>query len=250
MIILNGPPRGAALGAQPPGVGGAEAAFASLRLPDQAPFGAGRSQVLGALERAAAIEPWRPRTNPERMRGAAGRLYPRIAPATVVVRSAVGHGTGFVIAPDGWILTNHHVVDGAAVDEATGARVVSVHWGQIEDGRMRVVDEGIPALVYKASKDKDLALLKLRSLPRDVATLPVIPLADRVPAIGEDCVAIGHPAYGTLWTIRSGEIAGIGSWPREMIDVIMRRLSLPAGDRAKLDRTLSEAPPRKVVIST
>ncbi len=37
-------------------------------------------------------------------------LYRAVAPATVIIRVAGGIGTGVVIDPAGWVLTNHHVV--------------------------------------------------------------------------------------------------------------------------------------------
>src|SRR5438105_2544621 len=116
------------------------------------------------------------------------------------------------------------------------------------DGLMKVRDEALPALVYKASEDKDLALLKLTRLPAGVRTLPTVPLAKQNATPGMDCVAIGHPAAGMLWTVRSGEVAGIGNWPHEMIDVVMQRLALPVRDRDRAAALCAGAPKRRVVV--
>ena len=67
------------------------------------------SQLSAALNRIPKSDKWNPRVNHDRERGVAAAVYPIVAPATVVVRCGHGHGTGFVVDPKGWILTNHHV---------------------------------------------------------------------------------------------------------------------------------------------
>src|SRR5438094_219751 len=39
-------------------------------------------------------------------------VYRKVAPATVLIRTPNGFGTGIVVDPRGFVLTNHHVVAG------------------------------------------------------------------------------------------------------------------------------------------
>src|SRR5205823_1780693 len=103
---------------------------------------------------------------------------------------------------------------------------------------------------YKESVEKDLALLKLADTPPRDQPLPVIGLASQAPAVGDDCVAIGHPRASVLWTARSGEVAGVGQWPHDRIDVVMSRLASSGKDRDDLARALKSIGSRKVLIST
>src|SRR5690606_36307314 len=125
------------------------------------------------------------------------------------IRLSNGHGTGFLISDDGWIVTNHHVASAgstAKTGEANGTQFAYVHLGKMEDGVMVVDETPLPAIIYKLSEQLDLALLKLYKLPEAVEKLPFIKLAEAAPKPGTTCVAIGHPKSGMLWTDRSGEV--------------------------------------------
>ena len=83
-----------------------------------------------------------------------------------------GEGSGFVIEPDGYILTNHHVVE--------QARRIRVRFSDKKDR---------PARVVGADPNTDLALLKV-----DAADLPSIPLGDSdAIRVGDWVCAIGNP---------------------------------------------------------
>src|SRR5213594_1879116 len=97
-------------------------------------------------------------------------------------------GSGFVINPDGYIVTNNHVVDGA-----TEIRV------KLSDGRE------LPAKVVGRDARTDLALLKI-----DAAALPVIPLGDSSKLqVGEPVMAIGNP-FGLEQTVTTGIVSATG----------------------------------------
>jgi S1-C subfamily serine protease len=219
------------------------------RLGPDARAGAIASQILAAAA-PVAQDKWQPGVNDERSRGASQRAYGKAAPATVVVRCGGGHGTGFIVDPKGWIVTNHHVIADANVDPNSGASTATIHLGRIKDGWMTLIEEAIPAEVYGDNVEKDLALLKLTRLPAGMKSLPAIELADQAPPPGTDCVAIGHPASGMLWTVRGGEVAGVGTWPKEMIDIIVPALAASVSDRQQIDRILKGAPQRKVLLSS
>jgi len=102
-----------------------------------------------------------------RPRGSTSEIYSQVAPAVVLVTTPTGHGTGFFISEDGWILTNAHVVDGATSSRGKRKSVVSVLMGRVgADGWMEPVDSPpVNATIYRVSQRQDLALLKLDQLP-------------------------------------------------------------------------------------
>lgn len=83
-------------------------------------------------------------------------------------------GSGFILTADGYILTNNHVLEGAAADRV---RVT------LKDGRK------LPAQVVGVDPVSDLAVLKI-----EAAGLPVLELADSDKTrVGEFAFAIGSP---------------------------------------------------------
>ncbi|WP_433703979.1 DegQ family serine endoprotease [Paraburkholderia sacchari] len=94
-------------------------------------------------------------------------------------------GSGFVISPDGYILTNAHVVD--------GANVVTVKLTDKREFKAKVVG---------ADKQSDVAVLKI-----DAKDLPTVKIGDpRQSKVGQWVVAIGSP-YGFDNTVTSGIIS-------------------------------------------
>src|SRR5262249_23250599 len=99
-----------------------------------------------------------------------------------------GMGTGIVIDPRGYIVTNYHVVE--------DVNVIRV---RLSDGTSQ------SALVLARSHEADLALLKI-----DVARpLPVMPLGTAQDVmVGETVVAIGNP-YGYEHTVSQGVVSAV-----------------------------------------
>ncbi len=97
-------------------------------------------------------------------------------------------GSGFVISEDGFILTNHHVVDSA--DE------IRVTFSDRQE---------FDATVIGSDRRSDLALLKI-----DADNLPVLVLAaeDSV-RVGEWVLAIGSP-FGLDYSVAAGIVSAIG----------------------------------------
>lgn len=217
-----------------------------------ATLGAPPAQLERALLRAAEAATWTPGAAPRPgSRGAGLDLYPTVAPAVVVVRTPMGHGSGFLIDADGWIITNHHVIATAATDMETGAPIADVNVGQMSDHLMHVLPEAVPAVVYRASAERDLALLKLVRKPAGMTQLPALALAKAEAVPGSECVAIGHPAAGLLWTMRQCDVDGIGDWPSEHIDVRMWTLrSTSQQDAQNIARLMAQIPKRRVVLSS
>ena len=110
-----------------------------------------------------------------------------------------GAGTGFIIDPQGLILTNHHVVDGAD-------RIMV----RLTDGR------NLHATRVGSDPDTDIALIKVES----ARPLPYAPLGDSdALRVGEWVVAIGNPlAYEHTVTV--GVVSFIG---RKLFDSSLDR---------------------------
>jgi S1-C subfamily serine protease len=101
-------------------------------------------------------------------------LVARTAPAVVGVAHRGGQGTGLVLAPDGWLLTNCHVVRGQ------GEIRVGLASGDDLRGDIAGVDERT-----------DLALVRIGA-----SGLPSLSLADRRRLhVGQLVVAIGNPLH-------------------------------------------------------
>jgi Do/DeqQ family serine protease len=102
-------------------------------------------------------------------------------------RQQIGLGSGVIVAPEGYLLTNHHVVDGAVEIEV-----------QLADGRQT------RARLVGSDAETDIALLKI-----DLAPLPVVALADsRRLQVGDAVLAIGNP-FNIGQTVTAGIVSAL-----------------------------------------
>jgi serine protease Do len=109
-------------------------------------------------------------------------------------RDQFGLGSGFIIRPEGLVVTNEHVVQGATEIVVT-----------LADGR------DFPAEVVGIDEITDIALLRLRN----ASNLPVAPLGtSKNLIIGEWAIAIGNPFGFSLSnaepSVTAGVISGVG----------------------------------------
>lgn len=95
--------------------------------------------------------------------------------AVVTIQGNGSKGTGFVVSQDGYILTNHHVIDGML------SIMVIFPNGEMFQGE-----------IIETNPEFDIALLKV-----DSDKLPYLPLSDHVGKINEKIYVIGNPLLHT-----------------------------------------------------
>ena len=97
-------------------------------------------------------------------------------------------GSGFIVRADGYILTNHHVLEGSDRIEV-----------KLKDGR------GFPAKIVGTDEKTDIAVIKI-----EAANLPVVQLGDSdAVRVGQFAFAIGAP-FKLDYTFTFGVVSGKG----------------------------------------
>mgnify|MGYP000846981907 CR=1 FL=1 len=143
--------------------------------------------------------------------------YRAVAPGTVLIRTDSGMGTGVVIDPKGYVLTNYHVVDdGKKEDFVISADVT---FGDLTPtGRMHRQEKTYDAVVVKADPIRDMAILKVKDPP---AKLVTVKLAKSAPQIAEKVISVGHAGIGFLWAAKACNVASIGERQEDMSRLAM-----------------------------
>ncbi len=115
---------------------------------------------------------------------------------------SLAQGSGFFISPDGFLVTNNHVVEDA--DEITVT---------LEDGKK------YPATMVGSDSRTDVALLKVKA---DGVTLPFVEFSNTDPRVGDWVLAVGNP-FGLGGTVTAGIISAhnrdIGSGPYDYLQI-------------------------------
>lgn len=114
----------------------------------------------------------------------------QVVPSPEAFRMSPNQGSGFILTPDGYILTNNHVLEDADI------KAISV---TLQDGRK------MPAVLVGADMPSDLAVLKI-----EAADLVPAEIGDSDKArVGEFAFALGSP-YDLRYTFTFGVIGAKG----------------------------------------
>jgi serine protease Do len=110
------------------------------------------------------------------------------------VRKVTNLGSGFIISPDGYLLTNNHVI--------AGAEAITVTLGS---------GKTYPARPVKIIQERDLAVIKIEG----ASGLPMVRLGDADKMrVGAWAIAVGSP-FGFSETVTVGVISAKGRVERE-----------------------------------
>ena len=114
----------------------------------------------------------------------------------------LAQGSGFFISPDGYVVTNNHVVEDA--DDITVT---------MEDGTK------YPATLVGTDPRTDVALIKVKA---EGKTFPYVEFSQKDPRVGDWVLAIGNP-FGLGGTVTAGIISAhnrdIGSGPYDYLQI-------------------------------
>jgi serine protease Do len=140
----------------------------------------------------------------------ANRVYTRANPAVVTIRNNNGHGSGFIISADGYVITNAHVMKGQPA-------VVTV---MMADGKTEMPAD----LVGFATGGVDLAILKINRHGK----LPTVKIAhSKSIKVGDSVYAIGTPLDES---IQNSFTSGMVSAVREEGKIIQHNAAINHGN--------------------
>jgi serine protease Do len=113
-----------------------------------------------------------------------------------------GQGSGFVISPDGYVVTNNHVIDGATRIQVS----------------FDADETKYDAKLIGTDPRTDVALIKIESNK----TFPAVKLSEKAPRVGDWALAVGNP-FGLGGTVTAGIVSAlardIGSGPYDYLQI-------------------------------
>lgn len=116
-------------------------------------------------------------------------------------RPSLAQGSGFIISDDGYVVTNHHVINEAAEITLT-----------MDNGDEHKAD------VIGSDERTDLALLKIKSDKK----FPTVEFSDKTARVGDWVLAVGNP-FGLGGTVTAGIVSAhkrdIGSGPYDFLQI-------------------------------
>lgn len=117
-----------------------------------------------------------------------GDRMPDFRPGPGPRRRAQGQGSGFFISPDGYVVTNNHVVD-----KSSEVEIIT------NDGKT------YPAKVVGTDPRTDIALLKVEGH----SDFPWVKFSTQAPRVGDWVLAVGNP-FGLGGTVTAGIVSARG----------------------------------------
>lgn len=134
------------------------------------------------------------------------RVARRLERSTVRVRSGRSTGSGFVVGPERWVVTNAHVLRSPRVR-------IRFAEGEVRPGRLAALD-----------RPHDLAVIHVRG----EVPAPALPLADSDGVrVGQTVLAFGSP-FGLQGTLTQGIVSARRTW-RRIPNVIQTDASINPG---------------------
>lgn len=114
-----------------------------------------------------------------------------------ITREATSLGSGFIVSPDGYVVTNNHVISGGSPDGGASAAVSAI--------TITLPDrKEYKATIVGRDQASDLALLKI-----DAKGLPFVQFGDSTRArVGDWVIAIGNP-FGLGGTVTAGIVSAL-----------------------------------------
>lgn len=150
----------------------------------------------------------------------AARVLPAVVSIQVVSSTEASEGSGSIISPDGYVLTNRHVV---AAAEQGGLMQVTMNDGTKKDAEFVASDV-----------DTDVAVIKIK----DVQDLPFLEFGNSESLkVGQEVVAVGSP-LGLNATVTSGIVSAVnrpvrasqGGGQSSLIDAIQTDAAVNPGN--------------------
>ena len=116
-------------------------------------------------------------------------------------RPSLAQGSGFVVSPDGYVVTNNHVIDNASKIEVSFDK-----------------DNKFEAELVGTDSRTDIALLKIKASK----TFPFVKFSEQQPRVGDWVLAVGNP-FGLGGTVTAGIVSAqgrdIGSGPYDYMQI-------------------------------
>ncbi len=131
----------------------------------------------------------------------------RVSPAVVRISTNEGSGSGIVIDPSGYILTNYHVVSG------------STAYVHLIDGRV------FPSTLLGFDEIRDLAVLKIDANSLTSARLE----PNKKLSLGDEVIAIGYPLGGDM-TVTRGIISAFTRLDQTDVEYIQTDAAVNPGN--------------------
>lgn len=151
--------------------------------------GSGTSVVNEALNSQPAANSMGKEPEEGSVEAVSAKVLPAVVSIQTATRTSAAEGSGSIISPDGYVLTNHHVIAGA---EQGGIMQVTLN-----DGSKHEAD------LVASDANTDVAIIKIKG----VHDLPHLQFGDSdAVAVGQEVVAVGSP-LGLNATVTSGIVS-------------------------------------------